>query len=53
MSLYDSVRHTIHNPDVLRFEGTVCGITTQNFDLEESLLLKEFFSKNILYNHST
>ena len=38
MSSYDSVWHTNHNPDVLRSERTVCGIITQNFDLEESLL---------------
>ena len=38
MSSYDSVRHTNHNPDVLRFERIVCGIITQNFDLEESSL---------------
>ena len=37
MSSYDSVRHTNHSPDVLRFEKTICGIITPNFDLEESL----------------
>ena len=38
MSSYDSVKHTNHNPDVLRLERTVCRIITQNFDLKESLL---------------
>ena len=37
MSSYDSVRHTNHSTDVLRFERTICGIITQTFDLEESL----------------
>ena len=38
MSSYDSVWHTNHNPDVVRFERIVCGIITQNIDLEESSL---------------
>ena len=37
MSSYDSVRHTNHSPDVLRFERTICGIITPNVDLEEAL----------------